>query len=531
MPRDVRVPLSETLTPQTQVARGATFIFLQGFITSGLGVLYVWFLLHTKELTGQTLFTESDMGILTMLSFLLSLSSTLGILALRSTSIRFIAQYLAEGREDKARSVVTRVLQISLITSMVIVIVLFVFAKELSFFLASPLMIFLLLPISSVLSIFYTQAQGFLQGLQKFRDFAAISLMYSVIHYSIAVILVYAGLGVLGITISWLLTLVLTCFVGLVLTFRHLKPSRQAHTIKPLLAFSFPIYISVLLTFFVGWIDQIFIFPFLGLDALGVYNLAVRASSVPNLMSIALSVSLFPKLTELHSRYGSETFSRAFKASTRYAALLGFPISMLVAVLAYPIVVLFATVRFVDAVGPLAVMCVASLPSILGSAINPAFYTLKKTKLASSIIAISIILEAFLSFVLLAYFNVGLEGVAFSRLFATVSVFILGAYFLRSFIKIEFDKEALWKSAVASIAMVISIFILEVVRSLIEPASYSFLVLHLRQLPIYAIIGGAVYLSIIILLKTVRKEDVELLRDYLPRGFRWIASVFDRVAV
>jgi len=137
--------------------------------------------------------------------------------------------------------------------------------------------------------------------------------------------------------------------------------------------------------------------------------------------------------------------------------------------------------------------------------------------------------EALLSFVLLAHFKVGLAGVAFSRLFAAVVVFAFGAYFLRKLLDIEFDKEALWKSAAASAAMVLSIFALEVLRSLIEPASYQFLVLHLRQLPIYAVAGGVVYISALILLRTVKKGDVDLLRDYLPSRLRWITNLLDRV--
>ena len=216
-----KLQLSEALSPQTHVARGATFIFLQGFLTSGLGVFYVWFLLHTKEISGHILFTELDMGLLTMLSFLLSLASTLGILALQSASVRFLAHYLAEGKRDKARSVVTRVLQVSLVTSLVMIVGLLIFAGEISRIFASPVIILILLPFCSALSIFYSQAQGFLQGLQKFRDFAAISILYSVIRYSIAVVLVYAGFGVLGIVISWLSTLVLTCLISLTVAFRR----------------------------------------------------------------------------------------------------------------------------------------------------------------------------------------------------------------------------------------------------------------------------------------------------------------------
>jgi len=87
----------ESTSQQAHVARGATFIFIQGIFNAILGVVYVWFLLHTEEITGQILFTESDLGFYTMLSFLMTLMSTIGVLALRGASVRYISRYLASG--------------------------------------------------------------------------------------------------------------------------------------------------------------------------------------------------------------------------------------------------------------------------------------------------------------------------------------------------------------------------------------------------------------------------------------------------
>ncbi len=521
--------MAGNISSQTHVARGATFIFIQGFLNSGLGVLYVWFLLHTREIAGQILFTESDYGLFTMLSFIFSISSTLGVLALRPASVRFLAHYLAEGKTEKAKSMITRVLQVSLITSVTIMVVLLVSARELSSILGSPMLTLILLPMCSALSIFYAQAQGFLQGLQRLKELALISVSYTMIHYSIAVLLVYAGYGVLGIVISWLFALALVCSVGLVYTIRTVGFSTETHDLRSLLSFSLPIYAFTFLTIVVGWVDQIFVFPFLGLEALGVYNLAVRASIVPRLVSVALKTSLFPKLAELHSRFGAGSLKAAFEASTRYAALMGFPLSLMVAVLAYPIVVLFATVKFINAVGPLTVMCIASLPTILGSAISPTFYTLRRTKLASSITAVSIVLEALLAYVLLAYFSADLVGVAITRLLAASAAFALGAYYLRRHLEIKFDREALWKSAAASLAMVWAMLMVEVLRAVISPLSYQFLALRLRQLPIYVAVGGVTYILTLALLGAVKQQDIELFEDYLPTRLHWVVDLLRRI--
>jgi len=522
--------LANAVSPQAHVARGATYIFVQGFLNAALGVLYVWFLLHTKEIAGQILFTESDFGLFTILSLILTLTSTLGILALKSASVRYIAHYLAGGKEAEARSVVARVLQVSAITSSAIAVSLFLMAGSLANIFNSSVYIFYFLPISSVIQIFYFQAQGFLQGLQRMREIAALGLLYTLVQYFVGVTLIYLGFGVLGIVIGWLFALSLSCLIALSLAFRTIGISRHTHDLKPLLAFSAPIYVTNLLTSIVGWVDQIFIFPFMGIEALGVYNLAVRASVVPNLISNAIVVSLFPKLSELHSALGTQSLRDAFKTSTRYAALLGFPMALMVATLAYPITVLFATVRFVDAVIPLAVMCVASVPTILGSAIFPTLFALTRTRIASLITMTSIVLEAFISYIALAHFGAGLVGVAFSRLFASLAVLVLGAYVLWASLKVEFDKEAVWKSAAAAILMVISLFALEFSRGFLAPSSYQFLVLRLRQLPIYVAVGVTVYLLSLVAFKAVKQRDVELLNDYLPQRLQWIARLVNRVA-
>jgi len=522
--------LTETSNPQAHVARGATFMVLQGFMSSAMGVIYVWLLLHTKEIAGQNLFTTNDYATFAMLSFILSLATTLGVLSLRSSSVRHIAQYMAEGKKDSASSVVTRVLQVSLVTSSVILVVFFISAGLLLGTFQNLFLTLFLLPLTSIFMIFYSQAQGFLQGLQKIRELASIAIIYAVVHYSVAIVFVYAGYGVFGIAVSWLLSTGLSCCLSFLVIFRNLGFTRKLHELKPLLLFSLPIYISMILTFIVGWVDQIIIVPIRGSDEFGVYNLAVRASSVSYIVSVAAVTSIFPKLSELQSLHGKQGLKDAFKVSTRYAALLGFPISLMVATLAYPIIVLFATATYLDAVGPLAVMCIASIPAILGLAIFPTLYTLKRTRAASSIAAISIISSALFSYFVLQFLNAGLTGVALARILAALIHFSLGVLVLRSSLDVEFDKDAIWKSVIAAIIMVISIFGLELLRSAIEPVSFEFLVLRLRLLPIYMCVGIIVYFVSLVLLRGFKNRDIELLHDYLPSRLRRIATLFRRIA-
>jgi O-antigen/teichoic acid export membrane protein len=522
--------MTETITPQARVARGATFVFIQGILNAALGVVYVWFLTHTEEISGQLLFTESDFGLFAMLSFMFTLTTTLGVLALRTAAVRYIAHYIAEGEKDRAKSVVNLVLRVSLVTSLSIVALLLVLSGTLAGAFESPPVVFQLLPVSSAFQVFFFQALGFLQGLQKIREYAIISMFYSVTHYAISLVLVYAGFGILAIVAGWVLGLIMSFVLSIVTVFRNMSSSTNVHPLLPLLRFSFPIYISMILTFIVGWVDQILLFAFLSQEALGVYNLAVKAAIVPNLVSTAIITSLFPKLSELRSVSGLEGLKYAFRISTRYAALVGFPLAIMVATLSYPIMILFATVRFVDAVIPLAIMCIAAIPSALNAATSPTLLSMDRTKRTATITLAVIVLEGVFSYTSLKYFGAGLGGVALSRLLAGLGGFLLGVYALRTILEIEFDLEAISKAALASVIMVLSLFLLEFLRSVIYPTSYQFLVLRIRQLPIYVVVGAAAYLVALIALRALRNQDVQLLHDYLPPSLRRATSWLRRIA-
>lgn len=113
-------------------------------------------------------------------------------------------------------------------------------------------------------------------------------------------------------------------------------------------------------------------------------------------------------------------------------------------------------------------------------------------------------------------FKRGLDRGGAFKVFAAVAGFSLGAYVLWVSLKIEFDREAIWKSATASITMGLSLFALELLRVIVDPSSYQFLVLRLRLLPVYAVVGVVVYLLSLIVLKAVKTRDTELPHDYLP---------------
>jgi hypothetical protein len=64
----------------------------------------------------------------------------------------------------------------------------------------------------------------------------------------------------------------------------------------------------------------------------------------------------------------------------------------------------------------------------------------------------------------------------------------------------------------------------------VSPSSYQFLVFRLHLLPIYVLVGALAYSASLVGLRAIKKQDVELIHEYLPKKMKWMADWLDRIA-
>lgn len=525
------------LHPTARVARGATYIFIQGFATAIIGLVYFGFLAHAFGSPSE----KWQMGAYALLSFIVSASQVFGTISLQSAAVKYIAQYRAQGEMEKAKAVATRVLQIGLLASAVTFSVLFIPAESLSNLLFSTpdlAILIRMIAVTSIFTILEIIASGILQGLQRIGAVAILGLIMSLTHTVIGIILLLSGLRLYAVVIGWLAGWCLTAVIALFLVSKYLGFFGKPHPVRPLLSFSSPLYVSSTIGLFVAWADQLLLVSYMSLlygtqaaqSILGVYYVAVRASFVPTLFANAVVIALFPSLAELYARHGSSGLTDAFRASTRYSVLIGFPLIAGLATLAYPVVILFGGWEYVGAAEPLIIVSLGALITTLGLALGPILMTLERTAVASMLSVVSVALSLLLSYLMVVPLNLSMVGAAWARTLAGILVLVLTIYVVTRYVKIAFDKEALWKSLAASGLLVAAIIGVDLIRMLLSPSTYQFLVIRLHLLPIYVVAGGVAYFIGLVLLKAIKKQDVEMLKEYLPHYMRRIATWLDRFA-
>jgi len=464
------------------------------------------------------------MGIYFILSFVLTLIQVVGTFAFQSASAKYISQYVAQGNLEKARSVVSRVLQMTLLASLISSVFLLISAEQISLVLTgSPqwAVLFQILGVTCFSIILFPQVLGFLQGLQKMREFAFVNFIFTTVQYLLGIFFLYFGLGLFGVLYGWLIGFVLSSIVGLFLVAKFLGLFGEPHSLRPLIKFSYPLYVSNVLQYVAGWIDQLFILAYAGEATLGIYGWAVKAALIPSLIISSIVTALFPQLSELYTKYGKDNLRNAFTLSSRYAVLMGFPMFVGLAIIANPIMIVFAEPEYAGAAMPLVIVCLSFLLPTLGIAISPMFMTMERTKTQSIVTLASIFSNIVVSYVSLTYLNLGVVGAAWARFLASCVSFGLSVYALKRIFDVTLDWEALWKSSVACIFMAVAVFLIGTLETVVS---------QLYLFPTYVIVGAIVYFLSLVALKAIKKQDLELIHDYLPGRFKRVTLWIGRLA-
>jgi O-antigen/teichoic acid export membrane protein len=525
------------LRPTTRVARGATYLFIQGFASAIISLVYFVVLAR--------MFSNVEMGVFALLSFILNLLPILGTFALPSATVKYMAQYLAEGLSEKAKSLITRLLQIWIFASLIVFVGFFFPAEALSkFILGRPdhALLFRLLAFCATFTMLHMLMVSCLQGMQRIKDVAIINFVFLALQSFMGIFFLLAGLRprLLAVILGWLIGIIISSIVGLFLTLKYLGFVSRPHPLRPLINFSYPLYVSNVIFFVSTWVDRLLIFSYVSAilgstkaqELLGIYHVAVRASMIPMLFSTAIIMALFPQLSELYAQQGLNSLKDAFRVSLRYLALVGFPMVVGLATLSKPLILIFAGQNYVEATLPLTIICFAALPSTLGVAIGPILLTLERTKVVSVITVVSILFNTFASYgaLALAYPELGLSGPALARTFSAIIAFGLSVFALKGIFSLDFDKEVLWKAALSSLFMAIMILLLDLARQTVMSSSSQLFDIGLFSLFLYIIVGGTTYFFCLVALKTIKRYDIEMLYDYLPKGFKWIARVINDLA-
>src|SRR5256712_6184423 len=301
--RNMSLSVSESVEPAVRVARGASYLLLQGIVINMMGVFY--FVFATRLLP-----TVADFGRISTVNIFAVLVVSVGSLGLPTAATRFIAKYVASEQEGQARIVYQKVLRVGIGLSILSLSSVVLGSQVLSqLFLGSPDFGFLfqLAGLDVFFQLLALFPLGALQGVYLFCEVAAINIASNVLQFAGAVYLLTIGLGLTGIMMGWIIGDALGTLLSLTAASRHFpmvgRGSLQDR--GKISRFAVPVYGSTLITFASTYVDRFLVLFFAGASALGIYSPVLIIVGVLGLVSTGITGALLPQLTDLHARKGT----------------------------------------------------------------------------------------------------------------------------------------------------------------------------------------------------------------------------------
>jgi len=463
--------------------------------------------------------TPGEMGLLAVMSLVLSASVAIDGSAFQQSAMNFIGE--STYNKEVASAIFYRTLRISLSISIPLAVAIFVLAPTLASTLIGQVDLSYLFRVLAVDLLISSGALpvaiGTLYGLKRFKAASVIGVAGMILRQSLIILLIFLMRDFVGLVFAWVISdfIIFTAYVAY--TLRIVGRKRTIFSASKIVAFSWPLTISNIISFGYSWFDRALLVVFVPLTMLGVYNAATTAYAVLLSVSTAVSNTLLPVYSGIGAQDRLEGCRHATYLASRYVSFTIVPLAFGLMATSRPALALLVGQAYAGATEPLMILSFFLAVTMCGVALSPMMLALSKTRLMSGITIVSVVVGLTSAFYLLPIW--GIIGASIARGIALTVSTVLTIIILIRKDAVELDIEAIWKSLTAAALMTGCVYTMQMI-------SYSRLFL-----PLYAIVGSLVYLSALRILKAVRQEDIDLIDRYLGQRLVFARTILSALVL
>ena len=322
--------------------------------------------------------------------------------------------------------------------------------------------------------------------------------------------LLFALLGyrVTGIVSGWFFGGLIAVLLSTYLWHGQL-PEHTSHPVRPLLAFSLPVFGSALITFGQQYGDITILQAIIGqLSTTGAYYLVVSSVSFLSVLWIPVTQALYPALSASHATGGTEAVSERLAVAFRLTNLAVLPLGASLAAIAPTAIELVYGPSYVNQAGIFAILALAAIFTAQGAILTTSLQAIGRARQVLTVTLASTFIG--LLTVALTVGSLGTLGGALGRMALAAGTVTLARRSLGSSVRTH-TENALPVAALLGVGVGVPLAVADFV-----------LIGHLspfRRLPILIGVFVLAFLAISRTFRIFRASDFGILKDALPHRF------------
>ena len=481
------------------VVKGTITIFIISILAVFLG--YLVRLLLARNLTVEYF------GLFYAVFAFLSLISFFKSFGLDTSLIKFIPEFKHTKNNNAIKSSIIFVIIVQLLTNLVIIAFIYLFSNYLSAnFFHNPRAsaILRLMAIAFFFDSFVVTLKFSFQGFQKMAYFAGVDF----VRMLLLVVIVYIGLkmnyGMSGAVFAYIIVPVILLIIFTSILLKKVFPESKEsafifdmNIFKKLFSYGVYVLAGAIGWLILGYTDSIVLTYFSGLEAVGLYNVALPTANVLVYIPRAFVGVLLPLTSELWVKKKKALLSAGMESLYKYLIIITLPFALIM----FSFSDLIINVLYGKAYIPASIaLKILTIGMFMGTfhAINSTFFSgIGKPQINSKIVYIAAIFNLLGDLILIPI--MGIMGAAITT---TASLFILALMTMvkiRKFIKITFPIQIWVRTAAIGIVFVFVIWFLKKII---------FLDVWLET-SIVLIISSIVYVVLLFLLKVININELK----------------------
>jgi O-antigen/teichoic acid export membrane protein len=495
----------EELEIREHIGSGVFFQYANSVSSVFAGFIFYIYIIHfyTSELVGIV-------ALLLAIASLLNITFSVGI----SYGLQhFISYHLGKGEFGIIRNLIKKFVVIGLGLSSASLVFLYfsspVFAM-LFFHSVKYVALVRFLGIDLFFMIMGTALSGILLGLQNFRSQAIWSIVGVLISYSLPVILLFIFDDPIFIVVGWASGYGLSALAYAILIFRKVQGAvvNAEHPASDrIFSYAFPIFLASLIGYGAGYVDRFVVSYLLNLSLLGIYNFALLISSAIGFIVGPFLTILLPKLSEMYGQERGEDFKNYVSKGIELMSSTYVPIAMLVASLSSSIILFLSNGAYLPASIPVIIVLVSSSVFVSGNILAVSLQGIRKTRIFLLTSSFALLSNFILSILLIPRYQMIGAAIGYSSISAVS--FVIMYHYAKKFNTLKIEGRKVAKIYLSATVMFIVIFLLQAAIHY-SPLRLFFLIL----------LGFAIYLGMIKVLKTFNKVDLDFIMLLVP-GWLW----------
>jgi O-antigen/teichoic acid export membrane protein len=352
-----------------------------------------------------------------------------------------------------------------------------------------------------ILTSFALTFRAIFQAYEKMEYDAVVIVIAQIILFALVLFVLFSGYGLIELACVYIFAgiVVITLSFSIVLIkIAKPKPSINLSLWKTLIIGSIPFAFNALFGVLFFQIDTVMLSVFKGDAAVGIYNAAYHPLLALGVIPSVFIAAIYPVMSRyfVSSKDSLETFT---SLSTKYMAILGFPIAMGCFVLADKFIALFYGDQFSASIIAFQILAFFIPLRFVSSITGTLLTSINRQSIRTVSVGLIALFNIILNALMIPY--LGYIGASIATVLSEVFLYFIFICFINKYYKrMELHKHFI-KPLVASLLMGGFVFYFKDIN-----------------LFLLVLLAGLVYFVILLVLRTFTQEDKNIFKQVVKRG-------------